>query len=136
MKSLSIFLAGALVMGAIIFLYDRETNSEVQEAKTSPENPASNENERAEKEEPGVPSFFPKIVTYSGSPEEAETIPKGQTQQKIERKPSSSSSSMSKVIAANTASPSAVPIPLIESPENRPNPGDRPPSDDESKSQE
>lgn len=60
---------------------------------------------------------IPQIVSYSGSLEEDEQIKQKKVQTQVERKPAAPSSSVSKVIAANTASPVAVPVPEIDVPE-------------------
>ncbi|MFC4994067.1 vWA domain-containing protein [Rubritalea tangerina] len=56
----------------------------------------------------------PEIISYSAGVEDTEEIEKPEMSSEVERKPSSPSSSMAKVIAANTASPTAVPVPDIE----------------------
>lgn len=56
----------------------------------------------------------PEIISYSAGVDETEEIEKPETTNQVERKPSAPSSSMAKVIASNTASPTAVPVPNIE----------------------
>ena len=60
---------------------------------------------------------IPQIVSYSGTPESDENLQQKKVQTQVERKPAAPSSSMSKVIAANTSSPTAVPVPEIDVPE-------------------
>ena len=60
---------------------------------------------------------IPQIVSYNGSPESDENLKQKKVQTQIERKPAAPSSSMSKVIAANTTSPTAIPVPEIDVPE-------------------
>ena len=59
----------------------------------------------------------PTIISYSGNADAEEEIQQKKVQTQIERKPSAPSSSMSKVIAANTSSPTAIPVPEIDVPE-------------------
>lgn len=56
----------------------------------------------------------PEIISYSSSSQDEEKIEKPEMTNQVERKPSAPSSSMAKVIAANTASPTAVPVPDVE----------------------
>lgn len=56
----------------------------------------------------------PEIITYSAGVETEDTIEKPEVTNQVERQPSAPSSSMAKVIAANTASPTAVPVPDVE----------------------
>ncbi|YCM44256.1 hypothetical protein V2O64_23395 [Verrucomicrobiaceae bacterium 227] len=60
---------------------------------------------------------IPQIVSYSGSPESDDNMKQKKVQTQVERKPAAPSSSMSKVIAANTSSPVAVPVPEIDVPQ-------------------
>jgi len=60
---------------------------------------------------------IPTIVTYSAGVEETETVETKKVTTSTERKPSAPSSSMARVIAANTSSPTAIPIPDIDVPE-------------------
>ncbi len=60
---------------------------------------------------------IPQIVSYSGAAESEDNLQQKKVQTQIERKPSAPSSSMSKVIAANTSSPTAIPVPDIDVPE-------------------
>ena len=53
----------------------------------------------------------PAIVTYQSSRNEPETVEDRKVSTAIDRKPSAPSSAMAKVIAANTESPLAVPVP-------------------------
>lgn len=59
----------------------------------------------------------PTIVSYSSSINDDETLQEKKMTNAVERKPSAPSSSMAKVIAANTTSPTAVPVPEINVPE-------------------
>jgi hypothetical protein len=52
-----------------------------------------------------------EMVTYNSGSESEETITKPEMTNEVEKKPSSPSASMAKVIAANTPSPTAVPVP-------------------------
>ncbi|MGJ8657198.1 MAG: hypothetical protein ACSHX6_12170 [Akkermansiaceae bacterium] len=52
-----------------------------------------------------------EMVTYASGSEAEEKIVKPEMNNEVEKKPSSPSSSMAKVIAANTPSPTAVPVP-------------------------
>ena len=56
----------------------------------------------------------PEIISYNAGVDETEDIEKPETTNQVERKPSAPSSSMAKVIASNTASPTAVPVPDTE----------------------
>ena len=58
-----------------------------------------------------------QIVSYSGSQDQDEKIQQKKVQTQVERKPAAPSSSMSKVIASNTSSPTAIPVPEIDVPE-------------------
>lgn len=60
---------------------------------------------------------IPQIVSYSGTPDAEDVVTQKKVQTNIERKPAAPSSTMSKVIAANTSSPTAVPVPEIDVPE-------------------
>ena len=60
---------------------------------------------------------IPQIVSYNGTPESEDNLQQKKVQTQIERKPAAPSSSMSKVIAANTTSPTAIPVPEIDVPE-------------------
>jgi len=60
---------------------------------------------------------IPTIISYTGNAEAEEKIQQKKVQTQIERKPSAPSSSMSKVIAANTSSPTAIPVPDIDVPD-------------------
>ena len=66
-----------------------------------------------------LPSLFvesPTIVTYnSGAPDEEE-LEKKEINNQIKRQPSAPSSSMAKVIASTTPSPTAIPIPEVDVP--------------------
>ena len=59
----------------------------------------------------------PQMVSYNGAAESEENLKQKKVQTQIERKPAAPSSSMSKVIAANTTSPTAIPVPEIDVPE-------------------
>ncbi len=56
----------------------------------------------------------PTIVTYESNLSEDTELEQKKVQTSMDRKPSSPSSSMAKVIAANTASPTAVPVPDVD----------------------
>lgn len=56
----------------------------------------------------------PEIISFASGVEESEDIEKPEMTSEVERKPSAPSSSMAKVIASNTPSPTAVPVPDIE----------------------
>ncbi len=60
---------------------------------------------------------IPQIISYSGAAESEENLQQKKVQTQVERKPSAPSASMSKVIAANTSSPTAIPVPEIDVPE-------------------
>ncbi|MGB2403125.1 MAG: hypothetical protein ACPIA7_06905, partial [Akkermansiaceae bacterium] len=62
---------------------------------------------------PSVETFTPEIVSYHSPSEEDNKVQKRQITRAVERKPSAPSSSMARVIAANTQSNVAVPIPEI-----------------------
>jgi len=61
--------------------------------------------------------IIPQLVSYNGSPESEDNLKQKRVQTQIERKPAAPSSSMSKVIAAQTTSPTAIPVPEIDVPE-------------------
>ena len=56
----------------------------------------------------------PEIISYSSGINDEETIEKPEMTNQVERKPSAPSSSMAKVIASASTSPTAVPVPDIE----------------------
>jgi len=56
----------------------------------------------------------PEIISYAAGAEDAEEIEKPEMTNEVERKPAAPSSSLAKVIAANTTSPTAMPVPDIE----------------------
>lgn len=58
----------------------------------------------------------PVIVSYQGTVTEDTNVEVKKMNTSVERKPSAPSSSMAKVIAANTASPTAVPVPEVDIP--------------------
>ncbi|GHC49964.1 prenyltransferase/squalene oxidase repeat-containing protein [Roseibacillus persicicus] len=58
----------------------------------------------------------PDIVTYKGSSNNDDTLEKKEINPSIQRKPSAPSSAMAKVIAANTTSPTAIPVPDVDVP--------------------
>jgi hypothetical protein len=60
---------------------------------------------------PNIVKETPVIVTYASSLDEETKVEEKKVTTKVMRKPSSPSSSMAKVIAANTQSPTAVPVP-------------------------
>jgi len=59
----------------------------------------------------------PQMVSYNGTAEADENLKQKKVQTQIERKPAAPSASMSKVIAANTTSPTAIPVPKIDVPD-------------------
>lgn len=59
----------------------------------------------------------PTIVSYSGTIDDDQELETKKLTNSVERKPSAPSSSMAKVIAANTSSPTAVPVPDVDVPE-------------------
>ena len=59
----------------------------------------------------------PVIVSYSATVNDNDQIEQKKITNSVERKPSAPSSSMAKVIAANTSSPTAVPVPEVDIPE-------------------
>ena len=59
----------------------------------------------------------PVIVSYQGTVTQEENLEVKKMNNSVERKPSAPSSSMAKVIAANTASPTAVPVPEVDVPD-------------------
>jgi hypothetical protein len=59
----------------------------------------------------------PEIIAYSSGISEEEQIDRPEMTNQVERKPSSPSSSMAKVIASSSASPTAVPVPTMETSE-------------------
>jgi hypothetical protein len=67
-----------------------------------------------------LPSLFTEshtIVTYNSGAEEKEELQKQQISQQVQRKPSAPSSSMAKVIASSTPSPTAIPVPEMDVPD-------------------
>ena len=66
---------------------------------------------------PTVENFTPEIVSYQSNVEDDQKITKREMTRAVERKPSAPSSSMAKVIAANTTSLTAVPIPDVDVPD-------------------
>jgi competence protein ComGC len=66
---------------------------------------------------PPINNFTPEIVSYQTGDEDKEKVTKRQMTRAVERKPSAPSSSMAKVIAANTVSPTAIPVPEIDVPD-------------------
>lgn len=66
---------------------------------------------------PRVENYTPEIVSYQAGAEEKEKITKREMTRTVERKPSAPSSSMARVIAANTTSPTAIPVPEIDVPD-------------------
>ena len=59
----------------------------------------------------------PVIVSYQGTVTQDENLEVKKMNNSVERKPSAPSSSMAKVIAANTVSPTAVPVPEVDVPD-------------------
>ena len=66
---------------------------------------------------PAIENTTPDIVSYQTGADEEEKIQKREITRAVERKPSAPSSSMAKVIAANTTSPTAVPVPEVDVPD-------------------
>ena len=66
---------------------------------------------------PTVETFTPEIVSYQAGAEEEKKITKREMTRAVQRKPAAPSSSMAKVIAANTTSLTAVPIPEVDTPD-------------------
>ena len=66
---------------------------------------------------PTVENFTPEIVSYQSNTEEKQETRKRQMTRAVERKPSAPSSSMARVIAANTQSNVAVPVPKVDIPD-------------------
>ncbi|MGB1261171.1 MAG: hypothetical protein ACPG6P_14095, partial [Akkermansiaceae bacterium] len=60
---------------------------------------------------PKIETITPDIVSYQGSKDKDESIRERKLSSNVQRKPSSPSSSMARVIASNTASTIAVPVP-------------------------
>jgi hypothetical protein len=60
---------------------------------------------------PNISKEVPVIVTYASSLDEETKVEEKKVTTKVMRKPSSPSSSMAKVIAANTQSPTSIPVP-------------------------
>ena len=66
---------------------------------------------------PAVDNYTPEIVSYQAGAEEEEKVTKREMTRAVQRKPSAPSSSMAKVIAANTTSATAIPVPEIDVPD-------------------
>ncbi len=66
---------------------------------------------------PTVETYTPEIVSYQSNTEEEKEIQKREMNRSVQRKPAAPSSQMAKVIAANTTSLTAVPIPDIDTPD-------------------
>ena len=60
---------------------------------------------------------IPTIVTYNAGLEENEDLEVKRINNSVERKPSAPSSSMAKVIASTTATPTAIPVPEVDVPD-------------------
>lgn len=60
---------------------------------------------------PALDNYKPEIVTYQGSVDVTDKLEKPKLTNNVQRKPSSPSSSMARVIASNTISDIAVPVP-------------------------
>ncbi|MDB4353670.1 hypothetical protein N9Z02_00020 [Akkermansiaceae bacterium] len=67
---------------------------------------------------------IPTIVSYSAGSEAEENLEVRKVNTNTQRKPSSPSSSMAKVIASTTASPTAIPVPEVDVPDPSTNFGD------------
>ena len=63
---------------------------------------------------PAIVKETPTIVTYESNISEDTQLEQKKVQTSMDRKPSSPSSSMAKVITANTTSPTAVPVPDVD----------------------
>ena len=63
---------------------------------------------------PNILKETPTIVTYAASINEESEQPTTKVNTQIQRKPSAPSNSMTKVIAANSVSPTAIPVPEID----------------------
>ena len=66
---------------------------------------------------PTVETFTPEIVSYQAGADEEKKVTKREMTRAVERKPAAPSSSMAKVIAANTTSLTSVPIPDVDTPD-------------------
>lgn len=66
---------------------------------------------------PTVENFTPEIVSYQAGVDEDQKITKREMTRAVERKPNAPSTNMAKVIAANTTSLTAVPIPDVDVPD-------------------
>jgi hypothetical protein len=67
-----------------------------------------------------LPSYnkeTPVIVTYTGNTDDDQQIEEKKLTNSVQRKPSAPASSRAKVIAANTTSPTAVPVPDVDVPQ-------------------
>ncbi len=62
---------------------------------------------------PNIVKETPVIVTYASSLDEDTKVVEKKVNTQVQRKPSSPSSSMAKVIAANTTSPTSIPVPDV-----------------------
>ncbi len=67
---------------------------------------------------------IPELISYSAENVEEDELDVRKVQTQTQRKPSAPSSSMAKVIAANSASPTAIPVPEIDVPDPSLNFGD------------
>ena len=66
---------------------------------------------------PTVETYTPEIVSYQSNAEEEKKIQKREMTRAVQRKPAAPSSQMARVIAANTTSLTAVPIPEVDTPD-------------------
>ncbi len=67
-----------------------------------------------------LPNFLiqsPTIVTYNAGAPDKDELEEKQINNQIKRKPSAPSSSMAKVIASTTPSPTAIPVPEVDVPD-------------------
>lgn len=64
----------------------------------------------------GISFEQPDVVTYKGTSQEKNELEVKKVNSAVQRKPSSPSSSAAKVIASNTVSPTAVPVPEVDVP--------------------
>lgn len=58
----------------------------------------------------------PDVIAYKASSQDDDQIEQKEINPSVQRKPSAPSSSMAKVIAANTTSPTAIPVPEVDNP--------------------
>ena len=73
---------------------------------------------------PPIDNTTPDIVSYQAGEEDAKKQEKRVVKRVVERKPSAPSTQMAKVIASNTQSPTAIPVPEMDVPDPSTNFGD------------